>query len=224
MAGAADPAAAAEPGAASGGAVGGAGAAGAAGAAAVKHKRTPEETAYDAIAYLLTSLRTCHMAVAKSIHAPARRREDAGAAPGVPVKAAALNLALLLVGNMKRQPWEAEQAASREAELAARDAGATPSRPASPGGSGGAAAAPAAPLPQLDALTLRVRPRAAHLCRLIEEFHAVLFDTRRRFCHLLVRASVAGTNARVSGVGRAWSCGACLICACSRPPRAMLTG
>lgn len=139
--------------------------------AGVKPKRTAEEISYDALVHLLSSLRTCYMAAAKSIHTPARRREDAGAQPSVSMKAASLNLALVLVGNLQRQPWEDQVAESAAKEADAATAAATAATASCSAG---------------NALLLRCRGRISHLMRLTEELHAVLFDTRRRFCHLLV--------------------------------------
>lgn len=132
-------------------------------AAAASKKRTPEDTSYDALSYLLTSLRTFYMGTAKAIHTPVRRRDEPTAPPSVPMKAAALNLALLLVGNLQLRPWQQQQPDSAAAEASSSGA-----------------------KQQLDAAIAAVRGRSGHYLRLAEELAQVLFDSRRHYCHLLV--------------------------------------
>lgn len=133
-----------------------------------KQKRTPEDIAYDSLSFLLTSLRTFYMGTAKAVHSPARRREEQVAVPTVPMKAAALNLALLLVGNFQLQPWDQYN----EADVAAA-AGITAAPSGKPGSS------------RVEAATTVIRCRATHYMRQTEELNQVLFDHRRRYCHLL---------------------------------------
>jgi hypothetical protein len=159
-------------------AVAAAGGAGAAASAATssssnKPKKTPEDISYDAMVLLLTSFKTCYMAVAKSIHTPSRRREEAANVPTIPMKAAALNLALVLVGNLQKQPWEDSLGT---ATLAATGDGTEASSSSSS----------TAAEQQLSAVTAKVRARSPHFVRLAEEVHYVLFDSRRNHCHLLV--------------------------------------
>lgn len=148
-------------------------AAAAAAGAASKQKRTPEDIAYDGISFLLTSLRTFYMGTAKAVHSPARRREEQASVPTVPMKAAALNLALLLVGNFQLQPWQQfDEAAEAKAGFAACGM-----------------ALPASTKPgseRVEAATVVIRSRSGHYVRLTEELNQVLFDSRRRYCHLLV--------------------------------------
>jgi hypothetical protein len=156
------------------GAVAAAGGAGAAATATTsssssKPKKTPEDISYDALVLLLTSFKTCYMAVAKSIHTASRRREEAANVPTIPMKAAALNLALVLVGNLQKQPWEDSLGAG-----ATDGAGASSSSSSNPAEQ------------QLSAVTAKVRARSPHFVRLAEEVHYVLFDSRRNHCHLLV--------------------------------------
>lgn len=161
------PCSAAAPGAA------GAPAAAAAGAAAVKQKRTPEDIAYEGLSFLLTSLRTFYMGTAKAVHSPARRREEQAAVPTAPMKAAAVNLAALLVGNFQLQPWQQYDEAA-EATAAVAAAGIAAPVLSKPGAEG------------VEAAAVVVRGRAGHYIRLTEELNQVLFDHRRRYCHLLV--------------------------------------
>jgi hypothetical protein len=140
---------------------------------APKQKRTPEDIAYEGLSLLLTSLRTFYMGTAKAVHSPARRREEQAAAPTVPMKAAALNLALILVANFQLQPWEQyDETAEAAAALAA--AGITPPACSQPGSA------------RVEAAARVIRGRAGHYIRLTEELNQVLFDHRRRYCHLLV--------------------------------------
>jgi hypothetical protein len=151
----------------------------AAGANSSSKKRTPEDTSYDALSYLLTSLRTFYMGTAKAIHTPVRRREEPTAPPSVPMKAAALNLALLLVGNLQLRPWEGGAAA---------DAGSSAAQQ------------------QPDAAVAAVRGRSGHYLRLAEELSQVLFDSRRHYCHLLVLnyfSALGGMQVRCSGAAAA---------------------
>jgi hypothetical protein len=140
---------------------------------AVKQKRTPEDIAYEGVSFLVTSLRTFFMGTAKAVHSPARRREEQAAVPTVPMKAAALNLALLLVGNFQLQPWhQYDEAAEARAGFAALGM-----------------ALPASSKPgsdRVEAATMLIRSRSGHYIRLTEELNQVLFDNRRRYCHLLV--------------------------------------
>jgi hypothetical protein len=112
------------------------------------------------------------MGTAKAIHTPVRRRDEPTAPPSVPMKAAALNLALLLVGNLQLRPWDGQQQQQQE------------------GSDAGAAAADAegssSAKQQLDAAVAAVRGRSGHYLRLAEELAQVLFDSRRHYCHLLV--------------------------------------
>jgi hypothetical protein len=144
----------------------------AASGASSSKKRTPEDTSYDALSYLLTSLRTFYMGTAKAIHTPVRRtRDEPATPPTVPMKAAALNLALLLVGNLQLRPWDATQAtpvpAPVQQELADAEASGSAKQ-------------------RLDAAIAAVRGRSGHYLRLAEELSQVLFDSRRHYCHLLV--------------------------------------
>ena len=137
-----------------------------------KQRRTPEDIAYEGLSFLLTSLRTFYMGTAKAVHSPARRREEQASVPTVPMKAAALNLALLLVGNFQLQPWEQyDEVAEAKVALAGANIAPPPSKPGSEG---------------VEAATIRIRGRAGHYLRLTEELNQVLFDNRRRYCHLLV--------------------------------------
>jgi hypothetical protein len=159
----------------------------AAAASSAKQKRTPEDIAYEALSYTLTSLRTFYMGTAKAVHTPARRRDEQASVPTVPMKAAALNLALLLAGNLQLRPWQQVQGAAAAAAAAAGAGG-------SGGGDGGSSSA-AQPLPaadassgssRVDAAVAAIRARSAHYLRLTEELYQVLIDSRRRHCHLLV--------------------------------------
>lgn len=148
-------------------------AAAAAASIAVKQKRTPEDIAYEGVSFLVTSLRTFFMGTAKAVHSPARRREEQAAVPTVPMKAAALNLALLLVGNFQLQPWQQyDEAAEAKAGFAA--SGMALPASSKPGGD------------RVEAATMVIRSRSGHYIRLTEELNQVLFDNRRRYCHLLV--------------------------------------
>lgn len=138
-----------------------------------KQKRPPEDIAYDGISFLLTSLRTFYMGTAKAVHSPARRREEQASVPGVPMKAAALNLAALLVGNFQLQPWQQyDEAAEAKAGFAA--CGVSLPSSSKPGSE------------RVEAAALVIRSRSGHYLRLTEELNQVLFDNRRRYCHLLV--------------------------------------
>lgn len=152
-----------------------------------KQKRPPEDIAYDGISFLLTSLRTFYMGTAKAVHSPARRREEQASVPGVPMKAAALNLAALLVGNFQLQPWQQyDEAAEAKAGFAACNV----SLPSSskPGSE------------RVEAATLAIRSRSGHYVRLTEELNQVLFDNRRRYCHLLVLNYFAALGGMKVGV------------------------
>jgi hypothetical protein len=152
----------------------------AASGASSSKKRTPEDTSYDALSYLLTSLRTFYMGTAKAIHTPVRRtRDEPATPPTVPMKAAALNLALLLVGNLQLRPWDATQATAEATPLQEQ---------ADAAGAGGDADAEASSSAKqrLDAVIAAVRGRSGHYLRLAEELSQVLFDSRRHYCHLLV--------------------------------------
>jgi hypothetical protein len=140
--------------------------------AATKQRRTPEDIAYEGLSFLLTSLRTFYMGTAKAVHSPARRREEQVSVPTVPMKAAALNLALLLVGNFQLQPWQQyDETAEAKAALAADNIAWPASKPGSD---------------RVEAAVVCIRGRAGHYIRLTEELNQVLFDNRRRYCHLLV--------------------------------------
>jgi hypothetical protein len=122
------------------------------------------------------------MGTAKAIHTPVRRtRDEPSTPPTVPMKAAALNLALLLVGNLQLRPWDGQQQATlapaQQEDAAAAGAGA---------GGEGAGAAGSSAQQRLDAAIAAVRGRSGHYLRLAEELAQVLFDSRRHYCHLLV--------------------------------------
>lgn len=125
------------------------------------------------MSYLLTSLRTFYMGTAKSIHTPVRRREEAVAAPTAPMKAAALNLALLLLGNLQLRPWQQQQQAGLELPSPAAPASSTDGSSSSI-------------QQQLDEAAAAVRSHSGHYLRVVEELSQVLFDSRRHYCHLLV--------------------------------------
>lgn len=138
-----------------------------------KQKRPPEDIAYDGISFLLTSLRTFYMGTAKAVHSPARRREEQASVPGVPMKAAALNLAALLVGNFQLQPWQ-QYDETAEAKAGFAVSGVSLASSSKPGSE------------RVEAAALVIRSRSGHYLRLTEELNQVLFDNRRRYCHLLV--------------------------------------
>lgn len=153
---------------------------------AVKQKRTPEDIAFESLIFLLTSLRTFYMGTSKAVHTPARRREEQASVPTVPMKAAALNLALLMVGNFQLHPWQQYN----EAEIAAAAAAAA----------GIAPTATSKCDERVRAATVAIRGRAMHYIRLTEELNQVLFDHRRRYCHLLVLnyfSALGGMQVRV---------------------------
>lgn len=116
------------------------------------------------------------MGTAKAIHTPVRRRDEPSTAPTVPMKAAALNLALLLVGNLQLRPWDQQAAAAAAGAGQPReDASGAPVAEAAGSFSG-----------PLDATITAVRSRSGFYLLLAEELNQVLFDTRRHYCHLLV--------------------------------------
>jgi hypothetical protein len=99
------------------------------------------------------------------------------------MKAAALNLALVLVGNLQLRPWQQpgfSQGGSNMASTAAVDEGAA-------GASSGAGSTAAEGAEQRAAAAIAaVRGRSGHYLRLTEELSQVLFDSRRHYGHLLV--------------------------------------
>ncbi len=170
-------------------------------AAASRSKRTPGDISFDALLLLLSGVRSFYTAVAKSMHTPARRREDPNMSPSAAMKAAALNLALVLKGNLAQELPElgsaaaaaASPAAAAAAAAAAAGAGSAEAADMGAAAAAGSQAAAAGPSDGAGGGSSssgsdigRVRARVGHLMRLIEELHAVLFDTRRHYCHLLV--------------------------------------
>jgi hypothetical protein len=119
------------------------------------------------------------MGTAKAIHTPVRRtRDEPATPPTVPMKAAALNLALLLVGNLQLRPWDSPQASPAPAQQEQADAAGAGAGADEQGSSGAKQ--------RLDAAVAAVRGRSGHYLRLAEELAQVLFDSRRHYCHLLV--------------------------------------
>lgn len=146
-----------------------------------RQKRTPEDISYDALSYLLTSLRTFYMGTAKAIHTPVRRRDDPVATPTAPMKAAALNLALLLVGNLQLRPWPQAQQQQRQLSHA-------PDPMVQPAAASAGSSGEDSSLRQqaLYVAVTAVRQCSGHFLRVTEELSQVLFDSRRHYCHLLV--------------------------------------
>ena len=169
------------------------------------------------------------MAVAKSIHTPSRRREEPGPTPTAPMKAAALNLALVLVGNLQKQPWERElQQAAAEAAAAGKPLpGVKPAATAASPQGGEAAAAAGGDVgtvsssaagesssaaagvgTQMEVLKAKVAVQSGHNLRLTDELNHVLFDTRRHYCHLLVLnyfSALGGMQASGSNASGRWA-------------------
>jgi hypothetical protein len=124
------------------------------------------------------------------------------------MKAAALNLALVLVGNLQKQPWEAQlQQGAAEAAAAGKPLpGVKPGAAAAaaqgpegaavaasgeaestvPGSAGEGSTTGSAVGSKMEVLKARVAVQSGHNLRLTDELNHVLFDTRRHYCHLLV--------------------------------------
>lgn len=163
-------------------------------------KKTPEEISHDILHHTVSMLRGFFVAVAKSIHTPARRRDDPAHPPGQPslgTRAAALALAVLLKGSLEVdvEPAAAATAAAVAAGVTTATPGMVPTLPEATPSSGATAADPGAPAgPPAPAVAdgagaaapAAAPPTNSHLCRLSDEIMALLFDSRRRSCHLLI--------------------------------------
>lgn len=65
-----------------------------------RKRKSHEDVAYDVLQHFVVTVRSFYMAVAKSIHTPARRREESFSQPTMPMRAATLGLALVLKNNL----------------------------------------------------------------------------------------------------------------------------
>eukprot|EP00210_Caulerpa_lentillifera_P005107 g4879.t1 len=64
-------------------------------------RKSPDDLAFDVLQHFVVTVRGLYTAIAKSIHTPARRREESFAQPSLTMKAAALGLALVLKNNLE---------------------------------------------------------------------------------------------------------------------------
>lgn len=65
-----------------------------------RKKKSQEDVAYDVLQHFVVTVRSFYMAVAKSIHTPARRREESFSQPTMSMRAATLGLVLVLKNNL----------------------------------------------------------------------------------------------------------------------------
>jgi predicted regulator of Ras-like GTPase activity (Roadblock/LC7/MglB family) len=124
-----------------------------------KKKKTPEELACDILLHFAHTSRAFGQAVAKAIHVPVRRREEAAAAPTMAMKAAAVNLAVVLRRNFDFQGLEDPS-----------DKGKAPATAASSQG----------------VYSTNDARRVRYLQRVLDASFNVLFDGRRRTTHSLI--------------------------------------
>ncbi|KAI7840919.1 hypothetical protein COHA_005351 [Chlorella ohadii] len=125
-----------------------------------KKRKSPEELACDILVHFAHTARAFGQAVAKAIHVPVRRREEAAAAPTMAMKAAAVNLAVVLRRNFDFQGLDDPS-----------DKGKAPA---------GAAATAQGAYATTDARRVR------YLQRVLDASFNVLFDGRRRTTHTLI--------------------------------------
>eukprot|EP00798_Chlamydomonas_sp_ICE-L_P016840 gene16840-23120_t len=165
-------------------------------------KRSPEELSHDILQHTVAIFRGFYVAVGKSIHTPANRRDEPISVVTLGMKAAAMGLAVLLRGNLEFQlPGSSTPAATTSLASASTAAAAEPS---AAGGSG------EGPISTGDAVGEAEGggpPQVTnHLIRLAEVVHQVLFDTRRCSCHVLVLnffVSLGGMGALCKRFGEA---------------------
>lgn len=188
-------------------------------------KKTPEELSADIIHHTAIIIRSFYVAVAKSIHTPARRRDDTSSGPNLGMKAAALGLALVLKGNLEVStlPEFPPLQAMEHAVAAGRECAVTTANAKAEGATAAAAAPGTAPAakefsaedPAVVAASASVPATlhsqqlvrlGQHLNRLAEEAYTVLLDTRRRSCHVLILnyfVAVGGMEALAARFGNA---------------------
>ena len=169
-------------------------------------RKSADEISHDIMHHSVSMLRGFFVAVAKSIHAPARRREDPAnfadpAKPGLGARSSAMLLAALLKGSLdvelppsatcapqddtadkdEMSPEAAAAAGAASAVDAMALDAATPPPPTE-------AQDPAASVPSLLETGKKQGklPSNNHFGRLAEEVSTVLFDSRRRSCHVLI--------------------------------------
>ncbi|KAI3425184.1 hypothetical protein D9Q98_008953 [Chlorella vulgaris] len=123
-----------------------------------KKRKSPEELSCDILLHFAHTARAFDQAVAKAIHVPVRRREEAAAQPTMAMRAAAVNLAVVLRRNFDFQGLEV------------------------PGDKGKAPAGEQGGNPYATPEACRVR----YLSRVLDASFNILFDGRRRTTHTLV--------------------------------------
>ncbi|KAL4856977.1 E3 ubiquitin-protein ligase UPL1 [Chlorella vulgaris] len=123
-----------------------------------KKRKSPEELSCDILLHFAHTARAFDQAVAKAIHVPVRRREEAAAQPTMAMRAAAVNLAVVLRRNFDFQGLEV------------------------PGDKGKEPAGEQGGNPYATPQACRVR----YLSRVLDASFNILFDGRRRTTHTLV--------------------------------------
>lgn len=73
-------------------------------------RKSGEELAYEVLLHFIATVHGFYVAIAKAIHTPVRRRDEAVPQPTFVMRAAALNLAVVLRSNLQPPKYDYEYA------------------------------------------------------------------------------------------------------------------